>query len=117
MSGRSERTVELKKALTGAREPVADPSDVLVLSSETAYRVLANDGLATLRAIEAEEPKSVRALADGMGISLTRVTEAVNVLLDADAIDLIDEGRSQRPVLAHTSIVVEPLVFDGAGVF
>ena len=37
----------------------------------------------------------------------------LDVLFEASVINYEDNGNSQRPVLAHENVFVEPLIYDG----
>jgi len=89
--------------------------DVLLLEQATAERVLTDKRMQILRAIEAGEVASVSELARQLGRDKSIVSRDLDVLCEADVIDFeAGDGRAKRPVIAHETVLIKPLVFDGA---
>lgn len=88
--------------------------DVILLSQETAERVLTGKRMELLREIERRDLESVRELARHVDRDVSIVSRDLDVLYEAEVIDFEDgSGRSKRPVVAHENILVKPVVFDG----
>ncbi|AGB16248.1 hypothetical protein Halru_1641 [Halovivax ruber XH-70] len=45
--------------------------------------------------------------------NVSAVSRNLDVLFEADLIEYERDGRSKRPQLAHQTVLIEPLVFDG----
>jgi predicted transcriptional regulator len=89
-------------------------SDVLVLQQDTAAAVLTEKRRELLTAIATAEPESMRALARHVDRDISIVSRDLDVLSAAELVDFEADGRAKRPVLAHETVVVEPIVFEGA---
>lgn len=89
--------------------------DVLLLEQATAERVLTDKRMQILRAIESGEVASVSELARQLDRDKSIVSRDLDILFEADVIDFESgAGRAKRPVLAHETVLIKPLVFDGA---
>lgn len=92
----------------------ADMGDILTLQRDTAYRVLSDARCEVLRVITETNPESITALADQLDRPLTAVHRDVEILFEADVLDYEDgPNNANKPVLAHQTILMEPLVFEG----
>lgn len=83
--------------------------DVLVLAREHVGD-LEDRHLTILEHLEDHAPASVRQLAADLGEDKGTISRHLTVLARLDAIELVPEGRSKRPVLKHEHVVLEPLV-------
>lgn len=89
-------------------------SEVLVLQQDTAEAVLTEKRRELLTAIATAEPESMRDLARHVDRDISIVSRDLDVLSAAEIVDFEANGRGKRPVLAHETVVVEPIVFEGA---
>jgi predicted transcriptional regulator len=82
--------------------------DVLVLARE---RVADLDGrhVTILQHLGDHSPPSVRQLAADLGEDKGTISRDLQLLAELDAVELVSEGRSKRPVLKHDHVVLEPL--------
>jgi DNA-binding transcriptional ArsR family regulator len=86
--------------------------DVLILNRKTAEDVLTEKRLDIIDAITTNKIESVRALARHLDRDVSIVSRDLDVLFESGIIDFEEEGRAKRPVLAHETIMIEPLVFE-----
>lgn len=86
--------------------------DVLILNRGTAEDVLTEKRLEIVDAITTTDIESVRSLSRHLGRDVSIVSRDLDVLFEAGIIDFEEEGRAKRPVIAHETIMIEPLVFE-----
>jgi predicted transcriptional regulator len=84
--------------------------DTKVLSHEAAARVFTDKRHEILQALDSEPVASKRKLAERLGRDPGAVQRDLDHLIEADLVDIEQDGRSKRPVLAHDTILIEPLV-------
>lgn len=92
-------------------------SAVLARNGYESALVLARDHVADLDGRHLEildhlrenSPTSVRALARGLDEDKGQISRALGDLAELDAVELVEEGRAKRPVLAHEHVVIEPI--------
>jgi len=103
-----EHPVEFLKALsqTGLE-------DVHVVNRRTAREVLTEERERLLAEIKRGEAQSVRELARHLDRNVSIVSRDLDVLFEADIIDFEQDGRAKKPVLAHDTVLVKPIVFNG----
>lgn len=82
--------------------------DVLVLAREHVGD-LDERHLAILEHLDDHSPPSVRQLAADLGEDKGTISRHLTVLAELDAVELVRDGRSKRPVLKHEHVVLEPL--------
>lgn len=88
---------------------------VLVLDTEAELqRLLSPSNLDLLRAIRQHEPESMRAVADLVDRDFKEVHRNLTELDALNVIDLIEEGRSKRPVVRFDEIDIN-LSLDSDG--
>jgi Predicted transcriptional regulator len=81
---------------------------VLVLDNETELqRLLSPPNLELLRTIRSHEPDSMRAAADLVDRDFKEVHRNLTELDALNIIDLLEEGRSKRPVVRFDEIDIE----------
>ena len=102
-------TTEYLKTLTQA-----GVDDIVVLRRETAERVFTEKRFQLVERIAEGDVSSVRDLARQTERDVSIVSRDLEVLVEADVIKLVEDGRAKRPVLAHDNIVVEPITFSGS---
>lgn len=83
---------------------------VKVLSHEAADRIFTPKRREILEILDEEDVTSQRELARRIGRDPGAVQRDLQELIQADLIDIEQDGRSKRPTLAHDTIIVEPLV-------
>lgn len=83
--------------------------DVLVLPREY-VKELDERHVRILEHLEDHEPASVRKLAADLDEDKGTISRHLTVLARLDAVELVPDGRSKRPVLKHEHVVLEPLV-------
>lgn len=91
-------------------------SDAITLRRETAEEVLTAKRMELIEAIATTNVESVRALARQLDRDVSIVSRDLDILYDADVIEFETSGRAKQPVLAHETVLIEPVVFEG-GVF
>lgn len=82
--------------------------DVLVLAREHVGD-LDERHVAILEHLGGHSPASVRQLAADLGEDKGTVSRHLTVLAELDAVELVRDGRSKRPVLKHDHVVLEPI--------
>jgi predicted transcriptional regulator len=96
-----------------ARRLAAEDDDfgsVKVISHELADRVFTPKRREILQTLNHREVSSQRELARILDRDPGAVQRDVTELINADLVDVVEQGRSKKPVLAHDTIIVEPLV-------
>lgn len=88
-------------------------TDVLNLNRETAEQVLTEKRMEIVETISNHEISSVRSLAERLDRDVSIVSRDLDVLFEAEVIDFEENGRAKKPVLAHETIIAEPIVFNG----
>lgn len=88
-------------------------NDVLVLPRERAERILTEKKVELLEQIANNEIESVRDLSRRVDRDVSIVSRDLDVLFEAGIIDFEQDGRAKRPTLAHQTVVVEPIVYEG----
>lgn len=83
--------------------------DVLVLSAESAERVLTTARRELIEVVASEDVTSQAHLASLLERDPGNVARDVDVLIEAGVLAREREGGSYRPYLTHDTIVVEPL--------
>jgi len=90
-------------------------SDVLTLRRETAEQVLTQKRVELIEhLVTEEEVSSVRELARHLDRDVSIVSRDLDVLFEAGVVEYEENGRAKEPVLAHETVLVEPVLFDGA---
>ena len=89
-------------------------TDALTLRRETAEQVLTEKRVELIDHLTTAEVSSVRELARRLDRDVSIVSRDLDILFEAGVVDYEDNGRAKRPVLAHDTVLVEPIVFDGA---
>lgn len=84
--------------------------DVLVLQPGDYARVLSERRRELVGAIHATDGLSVGELADHLGREQPAVSRDLDVLFRYDVVDYRRDGRRKLPVLAHDTVLAEPLV-------
>lgn len=92
-------------------------NDIVVLDRDTAKRVIQENRLELLHAIASEEPKSIRDHADALDLSPSIVHRHLDVLSNAGIIEFHEWTRAKQPVLACETVILEPILYDGAVLF
>lgn len=85
-------------------------TDVLVLSHESAERVLTPKRRELVRVLDHESVASVRDLAQRVDRDKAQVSRDLAVLAKHGVVDFDADGRAKRPSLQHEHVVVEPVV-------
>jgi len=96
-----------------ARRLAAEDDDfgsVKVISHELADRVFTPKRREILQTLNHREVSSQRELARILDRDPGAVQRDVTELINADLVDVVEQGRSKKPVLAHDTIIAEPLV-------
>lgn len=88
-------------------------SDVLMLSRETAERVLTPKRMELLTELATTDVRSMRDLGRRADRDISIVKRDLDILYEAGIVEYEQEGRAKRPMLAHENVFVEPVVFDG----
>ena len=84
--------------------------DVHVISRETAGEVLTPKRVELLEALRDDDGHSVRALARRTARDKGAVSRDLQLLAEHDLVTLEVEGNRKIPRLAHSTIVVEPVI-------
>lgn len=100
--------VQLRTAV-GQTLTAAGYGSVLVLSHEAAERVFTEKRRQIVSLLDEETIDSQRALARRLDRDAGAVHRDLQALGEAGVIELREDGRKKRPVLAHDTILVEPL--------
>lgn len=87
-----------------------DLGSVKVISHELADRVFTPKRREILQTLNDREVSSQRELARILGRDPGAVQRDVTELINADLVDTVEQGRSKKPILAHDTIIAEPLV-------
>ncbi|GAA0539121.1 winged helix-turn-helix transcriptional regulator [Halorubrum ejinorense] len=106
----TERTLlrtSIARRLTGEDDEFGS---VKVISHELADRVFTPKRREILQTLNQKEVSSQRELARILDRDPGAVQRDLTELINADLVDVVEEGRSKRPVLAHDTIIAEPLV-------
>jgi len=90
-----------------------DLDDIHTIRKETARTVLTDARMELIDVISTGDVESVRDLARRVERNVSIVSRDLSVLYEADIIEYEEEGRSKRPILAHSNILVSPVVFAG----
>jgi predicted transcriptional regulator len=85
-------------------------TDVLVLSHESAERVLTGKRRELVRVLDREPVESVRDLARRADRDKAQVSRDLAVLAEHGVVDFDTDGRAKRPFLQHEHVVVEPIL-------
>lgn len=88
--------------------------DVRVLSHEAAARVLTERRREIVRVLDETAVESQRELARIVDRDAGAVGRDLQVLVESDIVKLESDGKANRPVLAHDTVVVEPLAVPDA---
>ena len=94
-------------AIDADDEPPEANSTLTVESLDTYSRVFRGTNLELLEAITTHEPESIRELARAVDRHPPEVLENITELETYGLVELIDEGRSKRPVVWYDEITVE----------
>jgi len=109
----TERT--LRRASVARKLTAGDAAfgSVKVISHELADRVFTPKRREILQALNENDVSSQRELARLLDRDPGAVQRDLTELIDADLVDVVENGRSKQPVLAHDTIIAEPLVAPG----
>lgn len=83
---------------------------VKTISHELADRVFTPKRREILQTLSQQEVSSQRELARILDRDPGAVQRDLSELINADLVDVLEEGRSKKPVLAYDTIIAEPLV-------
>jgi len=99
-----------------ARHLAADDDfgSVKVISHELADRVFTPKRREILQTLNHQDVSSQRELARILDRDPGAVQRDIAELINADLVDVVENGRSKKPVLAHDTIIAEPLVAPSA---
>ena len=84
--------------------------DTLVLARERAEDVFHDRRLNLIDYLKDHDPRSVRALADGLGYDKGVVSRDLQKLARIDVVEYVEEGRAKAPRLKHNHVAIEPVV-------
>jgi DNA-binding transcriptional ArsR family regulator len=84
--------------------------DTLVLARERADTLFTDRRLRIIDYLDENKPKSVRALARGLGEDKGVISRDLDQLAQIDVIEYVEDGRAKAPRLKHNHVVVEPVV-------
>jgi predicted transcriptional regulator len=84
--------------------------DTLVLARERAEDVFHDRRLDLIDYLKDHDPRSVRALADGLGYDKGVVSRDLQKLARIDVVEYVEEGRAKAPRLKHNHVAIEPVV-------
>lgn len=85
-------------------------SDFIVISKETAESVLTTRRLELLERLRDADYASMTELAEDLGRDKAAVSRDLDLLFEHALVDYERNGRRKRPVLAHETVLVEPLL-------
>lgn len=85
-------------------------SDFIVISRETAESVLTARRLELLEQLRDADHASVTELAEVLGRDKAAVSRDLDLLFEHSLVDYERNGRRKRPVLAHETVLVEPVL-------
>lgn len=88
-------------------------SDAITLRRETAEEVLTAKRMELIETIATADIESVRDLARQLNRDVSIVSRDLDVLYEAGVIEFEADGRAKKPVLAHETVLVEPILFKG----
>jgi predicted transcriptional regulator len=94
-----EMKTRLLAAARGEGPPVTKDAKVW-MSFEALTRLLTADNRQLLKVMAQERPRSISALAERVGRDQGNVSRAIGPLVDAGFVELVQEGREKRPVMA-----------------
>ena len=109
IGNRPDRTdLEDRLAAVDADEPVEpQPSTLSIENLQTFGRIFRPTNLELLEAITTHEPESIRELARAVDRHPPEVLDNINELVDYGLVELLEEGRSKRPVVWYDEITVD----------
>lgn len=107
--GDVEPDIEFRSAFSETLAQNGFP-DTLVLARERADDVFHGRRLEIVDYLQDNDPESVRALADALEYDKGVVSRDLQRLASIGVVEYTDNGRAKTPQLAHTHIVVEPVV-------
>lgn len=84
--------------------------DVLVLSHESADRVLTPTRREILRGLREQNYGSQNQLAEALDRDPGNVKRDLDILVEEDVVQRVRDGKAKKPVLKHETIVTEPVV-------
>jgi predicted transcriptional regulator len=84
--------------------------DVLVLSHESADRVLTPTRREIIRALREQDYESQNQLAEALGRDPGNVKRDLDVLIEEDIVQRVRDGKAKKPALKHETIITEPIV-------
>ena len=102
---RVQTRLEIEKALSGSGF-----GDLLVLSYESVREVFTPKRREIIEVLATERVSSVRDLADRLDRNPGNVSRELDLLVEHEVVGYIDNGTAKQPVLAHDTIISEPLV-------
>lgn len=88
-------------------------SDAITLRRETAEEVLTAKRMELIETIGTAEIESVRDLARQLDRDVSIVSRDLDILYEAGVVEFETDGRAKKPVLAHETVLIEPIVFKG----
>lgn len=89
-------------------------SDAITLRRDTAEEVLTAKRMELIEAISERDIESVRDLARQLDRDVSIVSRDLDVLYEAGVIEFEANGRAKTPALAHETVLIEPIVFNGS---
>ena len=100
--------LEARLAAVDAGESVEpQPSTLSIADLETFGRIFRPTNLELLEAISTQDPESLRELARTVDRHPPEVLDNINELVDYGLVELVEEGRSKRPVVWYDEISVD----------
>ena len=88
-------------------------TDSIALNRATAREVLTDRRTELIDVLSNEDVDSVGALAERVERDTGQVSKDLRRLYEAGIVEYEKEGRRKRPVLTHSTILVEPVMYDG----
>ena len=90
-------------------------NDVLVLTRESANKVLTDKRTELLQVIENEDVESVRELSRKVDRDPSRVSKDLKVLSENNLVTFNDgEGDKKAPKMRHENVFIEPIIMKSA---
>lgn len=88
-------------------------TDTLSIPREVAKEILTDRRIELIDVLSNEDIDSVSELAEWVDRDTSMVSKDLRRLYEAGVIDYEREGHRKRPVLTHSTILVEPVMFEG----
>ncbi len=95
------------KAVDAGETVEPQPSTLAIENLETFGRIFRPTNLELLEAITTHKPGSIRELARTVDRHPPEVLDNINELVDYGLVELVEEGRSKRPIVWYDEISVD----------